>query len=399
MMMALVLVASTTAFAGDSDDLKAIKKAKTYAEAAQLLKTAQLANNEEKAAAYNKLVDLAMDIVAQETGTMAQNQAAAQLGKGKMEPVDSIGLCDAICNAIDAAVECNKYDQLPNEKRKVKPLFDKKNAERIWPVRFNLVNLAIDLASTRGHDIELKYWGKWLDSYTDPLFAEQDHESDKANIGQIAYWAGRYAYDAKNNDLANKYLDIAMTDPAQKKEALNFKLFIHRSNMSTKADSLQFIETLKGLYAQDPENDMVLGLLFEAYDGMKDKAAQNALLDNHLAKFPNSWSALANKGMMAVSDNNIVEAVDWFRKAATANPNEPVVQSSLGTCLSALAGTTEDAAKRKELYGEAIQALDKAKELDPDKVQVNWGYNRYQAYYGLYGEDDARTKAAQNDMR
>ena len=102
---------------------------------------------------------------------------------------------------------------------------------------------------------------------------------------------------------------------------------------------------------------------------------------------------------MAVSDNNIVEAVDWFRKAATANPNEPVVQSSLGTCLSALAGTTEDAAKRKELYGEAIQALDKAKELDPDKVQVNWGYNRYQAYYGLYGEDDARTKAAQNDMR
>lgn len=73
------------------------------------------------------------------------------------------------------------------------------------------------MASTRGHDIELKYWGKWLDSYTDPLFAEQDHESDKANIGQIAYWAGRYAYDAKNNDLANKYLDIAMTDPAQKK--------------------------------------------------------------------------------------------------------------------------------------------------------------------------------------
>jgi hypothetical protein len=28
---------------------------------------------------------------------------------------------------------------------------------------------------------------------------------------------------------------------------------------------------------------------------------------------------------------------------------------------------------------------------------ANWGYNRYQAYYGLYGEDDPRTKAAEAD--
>ena len=46
MMMAMMLIASATAFAGDSDALKAIKKAKTYDEAAQLLKTAQLANDE-----------------------------------------------------------------------------------------------------------------------------------------------------------------------------------------------------------------------------------------------------------------------------------------------------------------------------------------------------------------
>ena len=47
MMMAMMLIASATAFAGDSDALKAIKKAKTYDEAAQLLKTAQLTNDEQ----------------------------------------------------------------------------------------------------------------------------------------------------------------------------------------------------------------------------------------------------------------------------------------------------------------------------------------------------------------
>ena len=38
MMMAVMFVASATAFAGDSDALKAILKSKTYAEAEQLLR-------------------------------------------------------------------------------------------------------------------------------------------------------------------------------------------------------------------------------------------------------------------------------------------------------------------------------------------------------------------------
>ena len=53
LMMAAMMVASATAFAGDSDALKAILKAKTYAEAEALLKSSlgQLANDQEKAKA------------------------------------------------------------------------------------------------------------------------------------------------------------------------------------------------------------------------------------------------------------------------------------------------------------------------------------------------------------
>ena len=61
------------------------------------------------------------------------------------------------------------------------------------------------------------------------------------------------------------------------------------------------------------------------------------------------------------------------------------------------AATSEDQEKRKEFYTQAIEAFDKAKDLDPNKQMVNWGYNRYQAYYALYGEEDARTKAAEAD--
>ena len=396
-MMAMMFAVSAATFAGDSEALKAIKKAKTYAEAAQLMTNAQFADDQEKADAYNKLVDLAMAKINKETGTIAQNTAAAQLGTGKEEAYDTLGLADAICNAYVAAVECNKYDQLPNAKGKVAPRFDKKNAERIWPVRTHLVNIGQEEARKGNNANVLKYWGTFVDSSEDPLFAEQNHESEKAYIGQVAYFSGRYAFEAKEIDRANKYFDVAMRDPEQKNEALTFKLYAAGSNLKNRADSLQYVEQLKALYAENPDNDIVLDKLFSLYDGMKDKEAQIALLDSHLAKFPTSFAALANKGMMAIADNDAVEGAKWLRKAAESSPENAVIQTYLGTCLSVQAGNTDDPAQRKALYQEAVQALDKAKQLDPTKAQANWGYNRYQAYYNLYGENAPETKDAELD--
>ena len=162
-------------------------------------------------------------------------------------------------------------------------------------------------------------------------------------------------------------------------------------------DSVTALNRLKELYESDPENDAILDALNSMYDGMKDRAAQHALLDNHLAKYPNSFAALANKGLLAMADNNADKAAEWLRKAAAAKPDNAVIFTYLGICLSSQAATSEDEAKAKEFYKQAIEAFDKAKELDPEKQQANWGYNRYQAYYGLYGEDDARTKAAEAD--
>ena len=149
-MMAIALMASTMTFAGDSDALKAIMKSKDYAEAAQLLKQnlAQLADNAEKAKAYNHLVDLAISKVTNETGTIAENQLAAQMGSDKVKAYDTLGLADGICNAIENAIECNKYDQLPDAKGRVKPKFAEKNAARIWAVRPNLVNIGQTEAGT-----------------------------------------------------------------------------------------------------------------------------------------------------------------------------------------------------------------------------------------------------------
>ena len=396
-VMAMMCIASGAAFAGDSPELKAILKAKTYDEAASLVKAANLPNAEEKAKAYNKLVDLAMSKVTKETGTIAENQLAEQMKTGKVEQYDTLGLADAICNAINDAIECNKYDQEPNAKGKVAPKFAEKNAQRIWSVRTHLVNIGQDVSRSGNDAAVLKYWGAFLDSSADPLFASQEHESQKAYFGQVAFFAGRYAAQAKDMTRANKYLDMAMEDPEQKTEALNLKLYLGRSELKTKQDSLQYIETLKDLYVKNPENAVVLDGLYIMYGEMKDRKAQDALLDN---KYPNDFTALADKGMLlAIDDNDPKAGAEWLRKAIAVNDKNAVVQYYLGTCLIVQAGNTEDTNARKALFQEAVKALDAAKEIDPDKAQVRWGYNRYQAYYGLYGADDPKTKAAEAEAK
>jgi hypothetical protein len=401
MMMAMMMVASATAFAGDSDALKAVTKSKNYAEAAQLLKQniGQMTDAAEKAKAYNHLVDLAMNKVVKQTSIIAENQLGMQMGRAANEivPYDTLGLADAICDAIYDAIECNKYDQLPNAKGKIDPKFAEKNAARIWAVRSHLVNIGQEQAHNETKTLALKYWGAFVDSGTNPLFDAQNHEPEKEYFGQVALFSGRYAYEAKDMDRGDRYIAIAKKDPTQEKDALATQLYYIRTGLTSHADSVAATNRLKALYEAEPENDALLDALYSMYDGARDKAAQNALLDNHLAKYPNSFAALANKGLMAMGENNAEKGAEWLKKAAAARPDNAVIYTYLGICLSSLAATTEDGAKSKDYYKQAIDAFDKAKELDPDKQMSNWGYNRYQAYYGLYGEDDPRTKAAEAD--
>ncbi len=356
----------------------------------------EIIDKDKKAKEYNRIVDYTMEKINKTVEVIAENIYRREMGQREI-PYDSIELAEDICNAIYAAIECNKYDQMPDAKGKVKPKYAEKNAARIWAVRPNLVNIG-QTEAQKGNDANvLKYWGIFVDSAADPFFAAQDHNPEKEYIGQVAFFAGRYAYQAGDMDRANRYFEVAKQDPNQKADAVNFQLYALRSSLKTHQDSINYINQLKKMYEQEPENDVVLDGLNSMYEGMKDKVAQAALLDAHLAKFPNNFAALANKGLMAVNDNNAEEGAKWLRKATQAKPDNAAVWTYLGACLSVLASNAQEKADATKYYDEAIAAFDKAKELDPNKQVANWGYNRYQAYYGRYGADDPKTKAAEAD--
>ncbi|MBR2777642.1 MAG: hypothetical protein IKD75_11230 [Prevotella sp.] len=399
MMMAVMLVASATAFAGDSDALKAILKAKTYAEAEQLVKSTldQLATPAEKAKAYNKLVDLAMEAYSSQSNIITENQVAKQMGKEE-KPVDQDLMADMAVNALNAAIECDKYDQQPNEKGKVKPAFDKKNAERLWAnPRFTLVNVGQTAAQNRDQAKARKYWEAFALSDSAPLFKDCDRTQQKEFFGQVARFAAVYAYQDKDMAKALQLCDIAMSDPQEYEGCLNLKLEILGSELKTKEDSVKFISQLKDIYAEH-QTDGVMEKLYNMYSMTGDKAAAEKVLDDALAKNPDNFVALADKGLGLINDNP-AEAAKYLKKAADLKADNPAIQTYAGTAISVQAQNTEDPAAKKALYQEAIKYYDKAKELDPDRLNSNWGYNRYNAYYNLYGEDAPETKQAEADSK
>ena len=404
MILAMMMVASATSFAGDSDGLKAILKAKTYDEANQLLQqnVGSLADAAEKAKAYNHVLEIVMKKVDAETKIITENQLAVQMGGGadKQKPYDTLGLANAICQSLELASECNKYDQQPNAKGKIAPKFAEKNALRVWSNRVHLVNIGQEEAK-KGNDANvLKYWGTFVDSRNEPLFAAMDKNPESAYVGQVALFAGRYAFQAKDMERANRYFDEAMKDPEQKKEALGFKIYAMKSSLKTRQDSIDFANNMKPILEENPDNDAVIDALYSVYDGLKMKAEQKSLLEGILAKNPNNFVALADLGIMHIGENDYAAAIPFLRKAIAVKDDNASVLYYLATSLCIMAQDDKTtAADKKNYYKEAVELYDKCKQVDPDMMQIKWGYNRFNAYYNYYGPEAPETKQAEADYK
>ena len=189
-----------------------------------------------------------------------------------------------------------------------------------------------------------------------------------------------------------------MKDPEEKDNALNLKLEILGGELKTKEDSVNYVNKLKEIYAEH-QLDGVMEKLYNTLIGLGQADEANKILDDKLAADPNNFVALADKGLGLLQAQKAAEAVTYLKKAFEVKPDNAMIATYAGTAYSVYAQETEDPAKKKELYKEAIQLYDKAKELDPDRLQSNWGYNRYNAYYNYYGEDAPETKQAEADSK
>lgn len=395
MIMALLALDATTAFAGDSEPLKAIMKANDFAKAQELVKSSlsQLPNDEEKAKAYNKLVELAMSKVEKEQTIITQNQLAEQLKQGKVEPFDTVGYYAAIYNAIANAIECDRYDQMPNSKGKVKPRFHNANQSKLYSLRPNLINGGQEAAQKQDQQIALNYFGLYAESATAPLFKEVDRtKNPDTYVGEVARVASVYAFQDKNMELANKYADIALADTATYNAALDLKVYYMQQGLKTHVDSLQFVSKLQDLYVKNPNSDQIFSTLVTLYGSLDQKTKMDRLISEKITQDPNNFTAWALKGQAEMNAQKWDDAITSFKKAIGIDTKNSLVLTYLGFCINTKAQGLNNLQEQKKLYTESMGYLEKAKNVDPNREKANWSYPLYQCYYNLYGQNDSRTK-------
>ena len=392
-MMAMMLVASATAFAGDSDALKAILKAKTYAEAESLLKSglSQLANDQEKAKAYNKLVDLAFAKYKKEDDTRITNQALM-----KNDPVDTDGMIQAGIDALNYALECDKYDILPNAKGQVKPAFQKKNQDRLQSVFKGLYDNGCNFAESSKNEEAFKCLDAYINGSTASLFQNIPTIKNDPNRGIAAYYAGRAAMQLEKTDRAIELLKMGLNDTIQQVRdySIDLLLFTMSKKRSTKQDSLNFINDMKSLYAQYPENEKIYSYMCDALILNNDEAAVEEIAKSHLAKFPNSVLPHIYSAFLLQNQKKYAEAVAEWNKVPETQPNYVQFAYYRAVCKYNIAAefneknsdertgrlTPENDKKFKELLSDAQVDFEKCQQLDPEQNTVKWKYLLHNVY-------------------
>lgn len=404
-MMAMMLVASATAFAGDSDALKAILKAKEYTEAQSLINSSisQLTDAAEKAKAYNKLVDLAYDKFKKEDDTKTTN-AVMQ----KNDPVDTDGMLAAGKIALEAAMECDKYDQQPNEKGKVAIKFRQKNQDRLRAVRLSLLQAAIDLANNEKNKEAFDNFDVYLTSAKSAFFEGVDGVSkNDPNLGVAAFYGGRAAYNLEKFDKAIEYFKVGVADTAKQIHDLSFDFLLYtmRNKQKTAADSAQFITDMLDLYKEYPDAEQIYSSLSDAYISKGMNAEVIKLADERMAKYPDSSLPHVYKAFLLMQDKKYDDAIAEFAKVK--EDKSPVYLNSIfnsAVCKYNKASEFNEAnsdlrtgrlkpadhEKFMNMLKDAQGDFEKAKELDPDQQTVKWKY----LLHNVYTLTDQKDKAA-----
>ncbi|MCD8292114.1 MAG: hypothetical protein LUC91_11535 [Prevotella sp.] len=396
--------------ASSQEAFKNVSKTKDYNEASQILNSSLSSMSaEEKAKCYNYLVDLSYEKIVKEQAIMTENQLNEQMKK-KIAPYDTIGFYNALLNAYKDVQLCDEFDNQPNEKGKVKPVFRKKNAERLYPIRYHLINGGVFYQSS---DEALSYQclATYVESANYSVFDETTKPADE-NLGQIAFYAARDAYLAQDYVNAEKYADVAMQDESTAKDAMQVKLAIMQAELNSHEDSIAYVNKLKDIYASDESNEMIFSTLCQMLVAVNDIDGMDALVQQKLAQDPNNLTALLLKGQANYEKHNWDDAIADFSKASTVQPDNIAVIALIGNSymykakdmaeIAQNAGslTSDQEQEIIGIYKEAITWLEKAKDLDVVKeFKSYWAYPLYNCCYVVYGEDDAKTVAAQSNMQ
>lgn len=387
--IALVLAAST-AFGQD----KLIRKAQSLIEENKL-DEAQTVLTEALTSGKTKKMALAWDV----QGDIYQRVFATELNKAAAsQPLDTMKFAKNLYACIDAYEKCNELDE---DKE-----FYQKNKGNAMKFRTFYMYCGQFFFNNKQYGDSFTAYDKWLSYPQTVKLVENEPKVLKDSVfdeNQIAYYACLAAYNDKNYQNVEKYINQALKYDKELETVRQLRLTTYLEQ----GDTANWVKSSKEFALSGVKAEIVAQNLLAYYLDKKDEASALAFADELLAKDPNSKIGNYSKGVVLFGQNKYSEAVTYFVKTSEIDPTFSDAFYNAGVCYCnegyalnekisnnkklTAAQNNEEIKKVKAYYEKALPFFLKVKELEPDNVN-RWA-SRLSTVYYIMGD-----KAKQKEM-
>jgi predicted Zn-dependent protease len=157
-------------------------------------------------------------------------------------------------------------------------------------------------------------------------------------------WQGQLAQDAFNNaEALHAYTRVVELDPNNDDARLVVASFLIRKSAPQALEHFQYLRRRQG------DTPLVLVGLASCERSLSHPDEARRLLEQVLASQPHNWSALAERGRLALEYESPQEGERWFRQALAITPYEKDINYSLYQCLVRLDKKSEAEAQLAKL--------------------------------------------------
>ena len=312
LIMALMVVSATTAFAQDAlvNEAKKSLASGNFKAAERILKPALTsAKTRDKAAAWNLMSDIKYK----------------QYEKIKVahQKNDSLTMWQNAVESWQYAQKCDEFDQKSKQ-----PKYRASIIARFKYFGPQLGQAGEYFREHKDNANALKAYQAYLDLHDSPIFKYEKSMQKEEIYHDIAYLAAYLSYKEHSYKQAIKFAEIAKQKPEHSDDANDIIIYALKDNCKNHNDSLDYRNYLKKLRKANVKEERYFYLLSDYYNSASQTAAGKA------------------------------EKIAWLREEAVIDPNNKLAHALLG-----------EAMMNEDKWDDAIAAFDKAIAVDPTFIQ------------------------------
>lgn len=314
---------------------------------------------------------------------------------------------EAIMKSIGYYLIADSLDNLPNEKGKVKPKYDKKIKEALkdyYTHNYNLIGYGAALYDAKKYDEAYKVFNTYLALPDNPLMKGELPKDSTYNM--IEYYGAAAATNSGDYNAAIKLYGDLKDKNYETKNV--YQLLANTYNQ--KKDTVNYLATLKEGFSKFSDEPWFLQNIINhyIYSNQIDKALN--YLDEAIEKSPNVAEYYAVKGNIEDRLGKVDDAQAAFTKALDLDSNSALANSGMGRSIFNQGveivnnlGTINDTktynaekAKADELFKKSLPYLKKAVELNPDDMDYKQALKMLYYRLNMQEEYDAISKEMNN---